>query len=79
MFGKNTTAVTCAEAGLFLWPETEVLTFPYLNAVRKAGTEYKQAGRIAEETQKVLDTPMIPREEYLFNTNAVFSAMKREK
>lgn len=73
MFGENTATVLCAESSLFLYPETEKLTYPYLETVKKAGAEYKANGKITEETQKILDTPMIPKELYIKNSNAAFS------
>lgn len=77
MFGKDTATICCAEAALFLQPETQSLTFRYLEAVGKAGAEYKAAGIINADTQAVLDAPMIPREAYIQNTNAAFAQMKK--
>ncbi|HEX2939368.1 MAG TPA: hypothetical protein VHO66_10720, partial [Ruminiclostridium sp.] len=57
--------------------ETQSLTFRYLEAVGKAGAEYKAAGIINADTQAVLDAPKIPREAYIQNTNAAFAQMKK--
>lgn len=72
MYGLNTQVITCSEASLFMQKETRPLTESYLANVRKAGAEYKSNGAISEATQNVLDTPMVPREMYIENTNAVF-------
>ncbi len=73
MYGENTAAVLCAESALFLSPETENLTYPYLEAVKKAGGEYKASGKISAETQKILNSPMVPKELYIQNSNAAFA------
>ncbi|MDR2922132.1 MAG: flavodoxin family protein [Treponema sp.] len=78
MFGENTAVILCAEAGLFLSPETDALTYPYFEAVKKAGLEYKEKGFIVEETQKILDSLIVPREEYIANINHLFSMMKKQ-
>ena len=78
MFGENTATILCAEAGLFLSPETEPLTLPYLEAAKKAGTEYKATGLISKDTQMILDVPMIPTDMYIANVNATFYAMKEK-
>ena len=77
MFGKDTATICCAEAALFLQPENQSLTSRYLDAVREAGAEYKMNGRINADTQAVLNTPMIPRELYIQNTNDVFAQIKK--
>ncbi|MDD3369684.1 MAG: flavodoxin family protein [Lachnospiraceae bacterium] len=76
MYGEQTVAICCAEAALFMYPETQPLTAGYLEAVRKAGAEYKEQGKISEETGQILDTPMIPRVAYIQNTNAAFAQVK---
>jgi multimeric flavodoxin WrbA len=76
MFGENTATILCAESGLFLSPETNSLISSYLETVEKAGREYKQKGFIDQETQKKLDSLIVPREEYIANTNNIFSMMK---
>ena len=75
MFGKNTAVICCAEAALFLNSETQALTQHYLEAVKSAGAEYKADGKISAFTQQVLDTPMIPQDVYIKNTNAAFAKM----
>ena len=69
MYGLNTAAVLCAEAALFMFPQYEPLVEGYKALVRKAGAEYRQNGCISAETQKLLDTPMMPREEYIEHLN----------
>jgi multimeric flavodoxin WrbA len=76
MFGENTATILCAESGLFLSPETNALTSSYLETVKRAGVEYKRKGFIEEETQKILDSLIVPREEYIANINNQFSMMK---
>lgn len=76
MFGENTAAVLCAEGALFLSKKTEALTQPYLETVKKAGAEYKCGGRISEETQAFLDRPILPREDYIRDTNDLYTLMR---
>lgn len=78
MFGENTAAILCAEAALFMNQETEALTQPYLEAVRKAGTEYKSSGHITKATQAILDSLMVPRDEYIKNVNQAFAQLKKD-
>lgn len=73
MFGPDTAAILCAEAGLFLDPSAAPLTEAYLARVRQAGREYRAGGRIAPDTQAALDRPMLPRETYIENLNRIFS------
>lgn len=64
MFGENLPMILCREAPLLSVPSAWQFTCPYLNAIRKAGGEFKQAGFIPDETQQILDRPMMPPEEY---------------
>lgn len=59
MFGDDTALVLCTEAPLLSEPEAEPATLPYLAAVRAAGAEYRETGRISETVQRVLDAPML--------------------
>jgi len=56
--------ILCMEAPLFSFNGTEYVTKPYLEAVRSAGMEYKQTGRISADTQMVIDALMLPPDEY---------------
>ena len=69
MFGIQSEAICCAEASLFMSKKTRALMDPYLEAVKKAGAEYKETGHISEETQKILDIPVMPRDEFISFTN----------
>ena len=69
MFGSKSEAICCAEASLFMSKKTRDLMNPYLEAAKKAGAEYKENGHISEETRKILDTPVIPRDEFITYTN----------
>ena len=51
-------------------PEAEPLTAPLLERFRLAGQEYANGRTLSLETVKALETPMMPREEYLKNVNA---------
>ena len=59
--------VFAGQGGLFEMdaadPELKEITDGYLEIVRRAGKEFA-AGKIAEETQKAIAEPMIPREMY---------------
>lgn len=77
MFGENTATILCAEAALFMYNETKALTLPYLEAAKKAGTEYRSDGRITEETQTILNSLMVPREEYINNVNQAFARLRK--
>lgn len=70
MFGMKTQTICCAEASLFMSKKTRDQMNPYLEVVKKAGAEYKALGYITEETQKILDTPVIPRDEFIAYTNS---------
>lgn len=65
MFGQNTQTVLCAEGPLFFLKGNERWTEPYLAAVRRAGAEFAACGRIPEEIQRVLDSLMMPRDEFI--------------
>ena len=65
MFGMNIQTILCAEGPLFAIKGNERYTGPYLEAVRRAGAEYRASGRISDEIHKVLDKPMMPRDEYI--------------
>jgi hypothetical protein len=54
------------------------LTSLYLETVKQAGKEYKQNGFIDASTQSVLDSLIVPREEYVATTNQLFFALKKQ-
>lgn len=76
MFGPDTVAICCAEGALLMQQDTAEIVRPYLNAVERAGAEYKDGGRISPKTQEILNTPFIPREDYIRNVNNLFGKMK---
>jgi multimeric flavodoxin WrbA len=55
--------IFCGQGGLFEMPELVEHTQSYLDAVRKAGSEFA-AGEISKETQEYLAQPILPREVY---------------
>ena len=75
MYGKNISYICCAEGSLFLSPDTESLTVPYLEKVKQAGAEYRTAEKISDETQAYLDTPMLPAETFVKTVNGIFESM----
>lgn len=77
MFGSDTATICCAEGALLMQKDTAEIVKPYLDAVECAGTEYKAGGHILPKTQAILDTPFIPREDYIRNVNSLFEKMKR--
>lgn len=79
MYGQNVPTICCAEGSLLMQKETTQLVQPYINAVRQAGVEYKQNGFIAPDTQKVLDSLIIPAEDYIRNINTIFGNLKNSK
>ncbi len=76
MFGPRTAAICCAEGALLMQEGTAKIIKPYLDAVEHAGAEYQAAGCISPETQSILNTPPIPREEYIRNVNTLFGKIK---
>ena len=75
MYGKNISYICCAEGSLFMSPNTEVITTPYLKKVKQAGAEYKETERISDETQAYLDTPMLPADAFVKTVNGIFEGM----
>lgn len=65
MFGQGTQAVLCAEGPLFMIPPARDMAEQYLKLVQKAGGEYMAKGHISPETLSALNTPMMPREQYI--------------
>lgn len=66
MFGEeNSTIIAVPESPMFNVKEAEIVTMPFLKNVKTAGREYAQTGKISNETMKLLNTPMIPEEQYV--------------
>lgn len=79
MFGAGTATICCAEGALLMQKDTAEIVKPYLDAVKLAGAEYKASGCISPETQNILNTPPVPREEYIRNVNTLFGKMKEHE
>lgn len=66
MFGEeNSTIIAVPESPMFNAKEAEIVTIPFLENVKIAGKEYAQTGKISSETMKLINTPMIPEEQYV--------------
>ena len=61
--------VCVPEAPLMNVPEAEPVALPLLERFRKAGGEYAAALTLSKETVAALETPMIPKEDYLRSVN----------
>lgn len=57
------------EAPMLNVPQAAVVVEPLLERFEKAGEEYAAALRLSPETVAALETPMIPKEEYLRQVN----------
>ena len=57
------------EAPLLNIPQAAVVAEPLLKEFEKAGEEYGKTLTLSKETVATLETPMIPKEEYLRNVN----------
>ena len=57
------------EAPLLNVPQAAVVAEPLLEKFEKAGEEYETALSLSKETIAALETPMIPKEEYIRNVN----------
>ncbi len=64
MFGEDCPMILCPEAPLLSAESAKAPANAYLASIKKAGAEFKKTGRISDETQTALKTPMIPPEEY---------------
>ncbi|NLI54817.1 MAG: flavodoxin family protein [Clostridiales bacterium] len=69
MFSSDCPMICCVEAPLLGIPEAKPVADGYLEYARRAGAEYKAAGRISAETQALLDAPMFPPDEYRARIN----------
>ena len=61
--------VCVPEAPLMNVPKAAVVTDPLLERFEKAGEEYALSLTLSAETVRELETPMIPKEEYIRNVN----------
>nr|WP_302597522.1 flavodoxin family protein [uncultured Cellulosilyticum sp.] len=68
-FGKETVTICISEAPMFNVKEAEAVASPLLEKIKKAGEEYNMTGKLAQETIKEIETPMIPNEVYIKNIN----------
>ncbi|MBO4326258.1 MAG: hypothetical protein J5950_03190 [Clostridia bacterium] len=57
------------EAPLLNVPQAAIVADPLLAKFEKAGEEYEQVMSLSRETASLMETPMIPKEEYLRNVN----------
>lgn len=64
MFPGEHTAITVPESPMFNAPEAAPVTAPRLELIREAGKQFAQNGRIDDELQKEITSPMIPEEQY---------------
>jgi len=76
MYGEGVATICCAEGSLFMNKQNQELVKPYLEKVKLAGAEYKAHGHITAETQKYLDTLIVPSEEYIQVMNSIFGKIK---
>jgi multimeric flavodoxin WrbA len=65
----NLEMVCVPEAPLFNIPEAAIVAEPLLESFEKAGAEFASNLELSDETKKILETPMISKEEYLKGIN----------
>ena len=65
----NLEMICVPEAPLFNIPEAAIVAEPLLENFEKAGAEYASSLKLSGETKAILETPMIPKEEYLRKNN----------
>jgi multimeric flavodoxin WrbA len=64
MFRGNNTVITVPESPMFNAPEASAVTFPKLELIKRAGTEYAKNGSIPETLLAEIISPMIPEDVY---------------
>ena len=67
----NLTMVCVPETPMLNVPQAAVVADPLLDRFEAAGAEYAQSLCLSPETVAVLETPMIPGEEYIRNVNRI--------
>lgn len=72
----NATMIFVPETPLMNIPEAAPVAEPLLEKFRCAGQEYACGRKLSPETIRVLETPMIPKEEYLKGVNSEADQMK---
>lgn len=65
----NPEIVCVPETPMMNVPEAQCVVEPLLKAFERAGEEYDRTMHLSPETVTTLETPMIPKEEYLRNVN----------
>lgn len=65
----NLTMLCVPETPLLNTPEAAFLAQPLLAKFRLAGTEFEKNGYLTPETVKTLETPMMPKEDYIAALN----------
>jgi SAM-dependent methyltransferase len=66
---KRMTIIHAGPGWLETVPAAAIVADPLLNRFEQAGEEYAAALTLSAETVAALETPMIPKEEYLRNVN----------
>lgn len=66
----NLTMICVPEAPLLNIPEAAPVAMPLLDRFREAGHEYAKTGNLSADTIRALETPMIPKEDYLRGVNS---------
>jgi multimeric flavodoxin WrbA/putative sterol carrier protein len=69
MSGGRFAKILCPEGELFRVPQLEERTHEYLSYVVRAGEEYIQQGGFSGDTQKKLDEPLYPPEQFMEMAN----------
>lgn len=69
-------AITCGEGGCFMGERSRKFAEMYLEKVKKAGEEYREAGEFSKETREALMLPIIPSDKYVENSKGAVPAWK---
>jgi len=69
LFGDDCAKILCPQGELFRIPQLSERTGEYLSYVTKAGEEYINTGVISADTQKELDEPLYPPEQFVEMAN----------
>lgn len=68
-FGPAAPVICVPETPMMNVPEARIVSDPLRERFTRAGREYAQTGTLCRETIEGLETPMIPREQYLAIVN----------